>query len=136
MSRAGHPYWELASSRMKALVALGVVIVFGFVGYKLSDPVFDGAARSICSSHAAARRLLLTEAEGRLTGRLAFRNFSIYSCTFTTPSGSPVRVEENDGLIDPTWEYRGLRSVGWLVLTASLAAGVGLSSALGLLEFD
>ena len=121
---------------MKPVLALGVVIVFGFVGYKVSDPAFDAAARSICSSYAADHGLALTKANGQLGGRRAFRYFSVYSCTFTDSLGSTVFVEEKDRLISPTWEYRGLRALGWLATTASLAAGVGLSSVVGLLERD
>jgi hypothetical protein len=121
---------------VKAVLALGVVIFFGFVGYKVSDPMFDAGARSICSSYAAEHGLTLMDANGQLAGRRAFQNFSVYSCTFTDSLGSTVFVEEKDRLISPTWEYRGLRTLGWLAMTASLAAGVGLSSAMGLLERD
>ena len=121
---------------MKAFLSIGLVIVFGFIGYKVSDPIFDEAAGTICESHASNRGLVLVRADGRLAGRLAFRNFPVYSCTFTDTSGSMVFVDEQDNLLDPSWEYRGLRAVGWLTMFVTLAAGVGLSSFLGLFDFD
>ena len=121
---------------MKAFLALVVVIIFGFVGYKLSDPIFDEAARTICEAHAADRGLVLVRADGQLSGRPAFRGFPVYSCTFTDLSGSAISLDERDNLLDQTWEYRGLRAAGWLTVTVSLATGVGLSSFLGLLKFD
>ena len=115
---------------------MGLVIVFGFVGYKLSDPIFDAAAGTICESHAANLGLVLVRADGRLAGRLAFRNFPVYSCTFTDTSGSIIFVDEQDNLLEPSWEYRGFRAAGWLTVIVTLAAGVGLSSFFGLLDFD
>lgn len=121
---------------MKPLLALGIVIVFGFLGFRISDPLYDAAARSICSTYAAAQGLELVEARGSAAGRLAFRNFPNYSCTFVDRDGDPVFVDENDGLIDPTWAYRGLRAGGWLAWALSIAAGVAVSWYLGLLKRD
>ena len=121
---------------MKAALALGIVLVFGFVGFQVADPIYDAAARSICSTYAADHDLMLTEARGTPPGRLGFRYFPHYTCRFKDASGSTVFVDENDGLIEPTWAYRGLRAAGWLSWVLSLAAGVGLSAAVGLLKRD
>jgi hypothetical protein len=47
-----------------------------------------------------------------------------------------VFLDENDGLIDATWEYRALRVGGWIAWTVCIAAGVGVSWYLGLLKRD
>jgi hypothetical protein len=121
---------------MKSLLALGIVLVAGFIGYQVSDPLYDAAARSICSRYAADQGLELIKARGSATGRLAFRSFPNYSCDFIDRDGSTVFVDENDRLIEPTWAYRGLRAGGWLVWTLCIAAGVGVSWHLGLLKRD
>jgi GNAT superfamily N-acetyltransferase len=41
------------------------VVVLGFLGPQLADPLYDAAARSICSAHAADHGLVLIEANGR-----------------------------------------------------------------------
>jgi hypothetical protein len=121
---------------VKAFLALGIVIVFGFLGFQVADPMYDAAARSICTTYAADHGLVLIEAHGTPSGRRGFRFFPDYSCRFADSIGSTVSVDEKDRLIEPTWEYRGLRAAGWLSWTLSLAAGIGLSSALGLLKRD
>lgn len=112
---------------MRALLALGIVIVFGFLGFQVADPMYDAAARSICTTYAADHGLVLVEARGTPSGRSGFRYFPDYSCRFADPTGSTVFVDEEDRLIEPTWTYRGLRAAGWLSWALSLAAGVGLS---------
>jgi hypothetical protein len=121
---------------VKAVLALGIVVVFGFLGFRVADPMWDAAARSICSTYTVDHDLVLVEARGAPPGRLGFASFPDYSCRFTDATGSAVFVDENDGLIEPTWAYRGFRAVGWLSWTLSLVAGVGLSAALGLLKRD
>ena len=121
---------------MRALAALGIVVVFGIAGFMLSDPLYDASARSICSSYAADRHLVLIEARGAPSGRLGFASFPNYSCDFSDSTGRPVFVDENDRLIEPTWAYRGWRAAGWGVWVAAIVAGVGLSVRLGLLRRD
>ena len=117
---------------MKSILALGTIAVFGFLGYRISDPLYDAAARSICSEHAEDQGLV--DARGAQTGRLAFRAFPDYSCEFRDPVGATVSVDENDGLIEGTWTYRALRAAGWLSWVAGIVLGVGISVALGLLK--
>lgn len=121
---------------MKAVLALVIVGIFGVVGFRVADSAFDAAARAICSTYAADRGWVLTDAYGLMAGRRAFRAFPVYSCRFTDSSGSVVFVDEHDRLISPTWEYRALRLAGWVVTVAGLAAGLGVSSALNLLKSD
>lgn len=118
------------------MLALAIVAVFGIAGFRVADSAFDSAARSICSTYAADRGLILIDAYGSIGGRPAFSYFPVYSCKFTDPAGGAVIVDENDRLISPTWEYRALRLTGWVVAVASLAAGLGVSSALKLLQND
>jgi hypothetical protein len=117
-------------------LALGIVIVCGSLGFQVADPIHDAAARSICSTYAADHGLVLVEARGMPSGRRGFQYFPEYSCRFVSPTGATVVVDERDRLIEPTWKYRGLRAAGWLAWVLSLAAGIGLSSALGLLKRD
>jgi hypothetical protein len=119
---------------VKAVLALGIVVVFGFLGFQVADPIYDAAARSICSTYAADHGLVLSEAHGTPQGRRGYRYFPHYSCRFTDATGSSVFVDENDRLIEPTWAYRALRAAGWFAWTLSLVAGVGLSVTLGLLK--
>ena len=121
---------------MKALLALGIVIVLGYLGYRISDPLYDAAARSICSGYAAEQGLVLVEARGTAEGRLAFASFPDYSCDFTDPSGRLVFVDENDGLIEPTLTYYAWRIAGWVAWVGAIVVGVGLSWRLGLLRRD
>ena len=121
---------------VKPLLALGIVIVLGFLGFLIADPLYDTAARSICSSYASDRGLVVIEARGAPPGRLGFASFPDYSCRLSDATGTTVFVDENDDLIDPTWGYRGWRAAGWLAWVASIAAGVGLSWRLGLLRRD
>jgi len=121
---------------VKALLALGIVVVLGFLGFRVSDPLYDAAARSICSPYAADQGLVLVEARGSPAGRPAFASFPNYSCDFTDSTGRTVFVDENDGLIEHTWTYRGWRAAGWLAWVSCIAAGVGLSWYLGLLKRD
>lgn len=121
---------------MKALLALGIVVVLGFLGFRVSDPLYDAAARSICSAYAAEHGLKLVAARGTAHGRLAFASFPDHSCDSSDATGRAVFVDENDDLIEPTWTYRGWRAAGWLAWVSSLAAGVGLSWYLGLLKRD
>jgi hypothetical protein len=118
------------------MLALGIVIVCGFLGSRGADPLYDAAAWSICSTYAADKDLELNEATGSPTGRRGFAYFPDYSCQFTDSSGTTVFVDENDRLIEPTWTYRGLRAAGWLSWVLGLAVGVGISAALRLLERD
>jgi hypothetical protein len=135
--RGARPWDDALGERasVKALLALGIVVVLGFLGFLVADPLYDAAARSICSSYAADQGLVLIEARGAPPGRLGFASFPNYSCDFSD-SGHTVFVDENDGLIDPSWEYRGWRAAGWLAWVSCLAAGVGLSFYLGLLQRD
>ena len=129
--------WEDAPGErgsVKAVLALGIVVVLGFLGFRVADPLYDAAARSICSSYAGDQELVLVEARGAPSGRLGFASFPNYSCRFSDKAGHPVFVDENDGLVEPTWEYRGWRAAGWLAWVSSIAAGVGLSWRLGLLK--
>jgi hypothetical protein len=121
---------------VKPVLALGIVIVLGFLGFQLADPVYDAAARSICSGYAEDQGVVLVEARGMPSGRLWFSSFPDYSCDFRDPGGSMVFVDENDGLIAKTWTYRGLRAAGWLAWVVPIAAGVGISAALGFLKRD
>ena len=121
---------------MKAVLALGIVIVLGFLGFRVADPLYDAAARSICSSYAADQGLVLVHARGAPTGRLGFASFPNYSCRLSDSTGRTVFVDENDRLVEPTWEYRGWRAAGWFSWVFSLAAGVGLSWYFGLLKRD
>ena len=121
---------------MKPLLALGIVVVLGFLGVQVSDPLYDAAARSICSGYAAEQGLVLLEARGAPNDRPAFASFPDYSCDFSDSTGRTVFVDENDDLIEPTWTYRGWRAAGWLAWVSSIAAGVGLSWYLGLLKRD
>lgn len=121
---------------MKAVFALGIVVVLGFVGFRIADPLYDAAARSICAPYAAEHGLVLIEARGAPPGRLGFASFPNYSCDFSDSTGRAVFVDENDGLIDHTWTYRGWRAAGWLAWVSSIAAGVGVSWYLGLLKRD
>jgi hypothetical protein len=77
---------------------------------------------------------VLVEADGRPHGRRGFRHFPDYACRFTDATGSTVLVDENDGLIEPTWTYRALRIAGWLSWVLGVVAGVGVSAAFGLLK--
>jgi hypothetical protein len=95
---------------VNAVLALGIVVVFGFLGALASDPLYDAAARSICSTYAADRGLELIEARGSPEGRLAFASFPNYSCDFAGPDGATIVVDENDDLIEPTWVYRASAS--------------------------
>jgi hypothetical protein len=119
---------------VKPVVALGIIVVLGFLGFLVADPIHDAAARSICSTYAAEEGLVLVEARGLPAGRLGFSSFPDYSCDFRDPAGAMVFVDENDGLIDKTWTYRALRVTGWLAWVVAIAACVGISAALGLLN--
>ncbi|HEX5938407.1 MAG TPA: hypothetical protein VFZ75_12100 [Actinomycetota bacterium] len=118
---------------MKALLALGIVVVLGF---RVSDPLYDAAARSICAPYAAEQGLVLVEARGAPPGRLGFASFPNYSCDFSDSSGHTVFVDENDDLIEPTLTYRGWRIAGWLAWISAIVAGVALAWNLGLLKRD
>lgn len=121
---------------MKAVLALGIIAVLGFLGFQVADPLYDAAARTICSNYAEDEGLVLVEARGMPTGRLAFSSFPDYSCRFRDSAGSAVFVDENDRLIEPTWTYRALRAAGWLAWIVGIVAGVGISAALGLMKRD
>jgi hypothetical protein len=121
---------------MKAVLALGIVIVFGFLGFRVSDPLYDAAARSVCSSYAVDHGLVLVEAGGAPSGRFGFASFPHYSCRFSDSTGDTVFVDENDRLIEPTWAYRGFRFAGWLSWISAIAGGISLSWCLGLLKRD
>lgn len=121
---------------VKQVLALGLVVAFGYVGFRLSDPLYDGAARAICSGFADDEGLALVEARGSSTGRPAFRSFPDYSCTFRDAEGATIIVDENDGLIAKSWTYRALRVVGWLAWVVGVAAGVALAATFGLLKRD
>lgn len=123
-------------ARVKAVVALGIIAVLGFLGFQVADPPYDAAARTICSNYAEDEGLVLVEARGMRTGRLAFRSFPDYSCRFRDSAGSAVFVDENDRLIEPMWTYRALRAAGWLAWTVGIVAGVGISAAFGLMKRD
>jgi hypothetical protein len=41
-----------------------MVIVSGFLGFRIADPMLDAAARSICSTYANDHGLVLIEANG------------------------------------------------------------------------
>lgn len=112
---------------MRALLALGIVIVFGFLGFQVADPMYDAAARSICTTYAADHGLVLVEARGTRPAEVAFGTSRTIRAGSPIPTGSTVFVDEEDRLIEPTWTYRGLRAAGWLSWALSLAAGVGLS---------
>jgi hypothetical protein len=79
---------------------------------------------------------VLLEARGAPPGRLGFASFPNYSCDFSDATGRTVFVNENDGLIEPTWTYRGWRIAGWLSWVSAIVAGVGLSWHFGLLGRD
>jgi hypothetical protein len=122
--------------RASALLALAIVVVFGFLGFQAADPLYDAAARTACSTYAQDHGLELIQANGMPSGRSGFRSFHDYSCGFADPTGATVFVDENDELIEPTWAYRGLRVAGWLSWVVGLALGVGLAWFLGLLHRD
>lgn len=131
--------WEDALGErgsVKALLALGIVVGLGFLGFRLADPLYDAAARSMCAPYAAEQGLVLVEARGAPPGRLGFASFPNYSCDFSDPTGRTVFVDENDALIEPTWTYRGWRIAGWIAWVSAIAVGVGLSWHLGLLKRD
>jgi hypothetical protein len=121
---------------VKRILALGLVVALGYVGFRLADPLYDAAARSICSGYAADEGLVLVDARGSATGRRAFRSFPDYSCMFLDAQGGTVFVDENDGLIATSWTYRALRVAGWLAWVVGVAAGVGLAATFGLLSRD
>jgi len=121
---------------VKAVLALGIVVVLGFLGFRVADPLYDAAARAICSSYSDDQGLTLVDARGAPSGRLGFASFPNYSCRFSDATGDTVFVDENDDRIEPTWEYRGWRAVGWFAWVSAIAAGVGLSWYLRLLKHD
>jgi hypothetical protein len=121
---------------VKPVLALGIVVALAFLGFQLADPFYDAAARSVCSTYAADHGLVLVEARGSPRGRRGFRSFPDYSCRFRDGAGSWAFVDQNDGLIEPTWTYHALRTVGWLSWVVGVATGVGVSAALGLLKQD
>jgi hypothetical protein len=121
---------------VKAVLALGIITALGFLGFQVADPLYDAAARTICSNHAEDEGLVLVEARGTPTGRFGFSSFPDYSCRFRDSAGSAVFVDENDRLIEPTWTYRALRAAGWLAWVVGIVAGVGISAAFGLMKRD
>jgi hypothetical protein len=121
-------------SVVKRVLALGLIVIGGFVGYQLSDPLYDAAAGSLCGHHAANHQLTLEEAHGRAAGYLAFRSFPEFACRFSDSSGPPVWIDENDGIIEPTWPYRSLRIAAWGIWVGGIIAGAGAASKLGLFD--
>ena len=125
---------------MKAWVSLGIVGVMAWIGFSLSDPVFDSAAEHLCLSHAEISGLELEEASGRF-GYRRYRNWLTpltpkYSCTFSSLLGERLVIDELDHVMDVTWESRGLRFVGWLMVVSPIVAAVTISGITGLLKRD
>jgi len=125
---------------MKTWIALGIVVVMGWIGFAVSDPVFDTAAEHLCLAHAEKSGLVLEESDGRFGWR-RYRNWftprsPTYWCRFTSPLGEAVFIDELDRVMDVTWESRGLRLVGWFLVVSPLVAGVAISGMTGLLERD
>lgn len=110
----------------------------GWIGIAVSGPVFDQAAENICQAHAEETGLELDEASGRL-GYRRNRNWFTplspkYWCRFTSPLGETVFIDELDRVMEVTWESRGLRFAGWLLIVALTAAGVAIAGFTGLLK--
>lgn len=125
---------------MKSVVALFIVGVTAWIGWSLSDPVFDAAARNLCQAHGDENGLELVDA----SGRLGYRRFSgffevrtpAYSCEFEEADGDVVLLDEADGVMRVTWESRAIRVGGWLLTFMPIVGGMAIVGKLGLLKRD
>jgi hypothetical protein len=86
---------------MKQILGLGLVIVMGYVGFRLADPIYDAAARSICSAYAADRGLVLIEARGSSVSRPASGSRRRSVCSGASEP-APVRADGSNRLKRPT----------------------------------
>jgi hypothetical protein len=125
---------------MKAFLALGVIGVMAWIGFAVSDPIFDAAARNLCSAHAQEHGLELLEAEG-IFGYRRMRNWwtprsAAYWCRFEDKAGQVVFIDELDRTMHVTWESRATRFAGWGAIVLPIVAGVAISGVLGLLKRD
>ena len=108
------------------MVGIGIVIASGFLGSLAAAPVFDLAARSICSTYAADERLVLIDAQG------GPHSVPAYSCLFKDPQGTTKIVDENDHLVELTYRHRGYSLGGFFVWGFVILVGFRLSQSLGL----
>ena len=117
---------------------MGMIGVMAWIGFTVSDPVFDAAAHQLCSVHAQEHGLELLEANGRFDYR-RMRNWwtprsPAYWCRFEDPAGQVVFIDELDRTMDVTWESRALRFAGWGAILLPIFAGVAISGVTGLLR--
>src|ERR671936_954804 len=82
-------------------VGIGILIASAFVGFLLAQPLWDSAARAICSQYGARERLVLLDADG------GPHSIPQFSCRFRDAKGSTVIVDENDHLIELNYRHRG-----------------------------
>jgi len=109
----------------KTMVGFGIVIASGFLGSLVAAPVFDVAARSICSTYAADEGLVLIDAQG------GPHSVPAYSCWLRDRTGKTVRVDENDHLVDLTYRHRGYSLGGFFAWGFVILVGFRLSQVLG-----
>jgi hypothetical protein len=114
------------SEYAKTMVGIGIVIASGFLGFLVAGPVYDAAARSICSTYAADEGLVLIDAQG------GPHSVPAYSCRFKDPTGTTVIVDEDDHLIELTYRQRGYSIGGFFVWGFVILGGFRLSQSLGL----
>ena len=90
-----------------------IVIASGFLGSLVAAPVFDLAARSICSTYAADEGLVLIDAHG------GPHSVPAYSCRFKDAQGTTVIVDENDHLVELAYRHRGYSLGGFFAWGSS-----------------
>ena len=114
------------SEYAKTMVGIGIVIASGFLGSLVAAPVFDLAARSICSTYAADEGLVLIDAQG------GPHSVPAYSCRFKDPQGTTVIGDENDHLVELTYRHRGYSLGGFFAWGFVILVGFRLCQSLGL----
>jgi hypothetical protein len=114
------------SEYAKTMVGIGIVIASGFLGSLAAAPVFDLAARSICSTFAADEGFMLIDAQG------GPHSVPAYRCRFKDPTGTTVIVDEDDHLVELTYRHRGYGLGGFFVWGFVILVGFRLSQSIGL----